>query len=156
MEYKELTDVSNLIIAAIMRSLFRMGLSGELITTQVADEYDSEDLMDLLEDSGLKLEGADQGTILNSFVELMNKLGAVQDVSVPTNSGNTMEIVLKDCVFNTAAKLLRKNLDNYIPACSWMSILASTMKRVTGNTVSISHYSWDDSTNSCTFKIEME
>ncbi len=156
MDYKGLLDVSNFTIAALTRSIYRMGLSGELITTQVTDEYAADDLLQLLRDSGLAVEGTTPEVLLKSFTELMNKLGAVGTVEIPSSTDSNIDVTLHDCVFNTVVGLTRHSHPDAIPVCPWMSILSASMYRTTNKTLTVSKYEWDEKTNTCKFRLEME
>ncbi|MCF2138183.1 MAG: hypothetical protein K9W43_13210 [Candidatus Thorarchaeota archaeon] len=156
MDYKGLLDVSNFSIAAIIRSIYKMGLTGELITTQVTDEYAADDILELLHDSKLTVEGSNPDEVTQSFMELMNTLGAVRSVGFPSVTEDVIEVSLQDCVFNTATKLIRKSSPNEIPVCTWISILSAAIYKSTNKTLTVSKYEWDEATNTCKFKLTME
>ena len=156
MEYKELLDVSNFTIAALTRSIYRMGLSGELINTQVADEYAADDIIQMLVHSGLKIEGSTPEELTQSFLETMNKLGAVGKVEFPDVSDTEVTVTLKDCVMNTVVSLTKASHPDAIPVCAWMSILSASMLKSTGKVMTVSDYSWDAGSNTCKFKLTME
>ena len=74
MEYRGLLDVTNLIVASVARSITRMGLSGELIISQVASEFAEEDIAASAKYAGLEVTGDTVQAVLDSFVEQMEKL----------------------------------------------------------------------------------
>ena len=71
MEYRGLLDVTNLIVASVARSVTRMGLSGELIISQVASEFAEADIAAAAKFAGLEVTGDSVQAVLDSFVSQM-------------------------------------------------------------------------------------
>ncbi|MFW9977980.1 MAG: hypothetical protein ACFFEJ_07885 [Candidatus Thorarchaeota archaeon] len=156
MEYKQLLDVSNLIVASIARSITRMGLSGDLIIAQVATEMESDDIQKTIAHSGLEVTGTDVDSVLNSFNMQMTKLGAVQKIDIQKTSDTEVIIRLSDCGLIPATQLIRGNNPTLIPPCAWMALLSSSVEKNTENTSVISACQWKADSNTCEFTVLME
>ncbi len=156
MEYKDLINLTNIIIATVARSIMRMGLSGDLIVSQVSSEFAEDDIRKLVDYAGLKFSGNDTKSTVDSFVELMNKLGAVQKVTLTNISDSEVEIELADCVLIPATALIRGNNRTLIPPCAWMAMLVAAISESGGKVANLSEALWKPETNTCAFKLSLE
>ncbi len=156
MDYKQLLDVSNLIVASVARSITRMGLSGDLIITQVATEMESDDIQKSIAHSGLEVTGTDVDSVLNSFNEQMAKLGAVQKIDIQKISDSEYKINLGDCALIPATQLIRGDNPTLIPPCAWMALLSSSIEKKTSNTSVVTACRWKPDSNTCEFTLSVE
>jgi len=156
MEYKELLDVSNLIVAAVARSITRMGLTGDLIITQVAEELSFDDIQASIKHSGLEVTGSSVDEIMESFNAQMAKLGAVQKIDINKASESEYTVNLSDCSLIPATQLIRGDNPTMIPPCTWMALLTSSVKISTNKNAQVDACEWKASTNTCEFKIIVE
>ncbi|MFW9801782.1 MAG: hypothetical protein ACFFFC_03980 [Candidatus Thorarchaeota archaeon] len=156
MEYKDLVNVSNIIIAAVARSLMRMGLSGDLLISQVSSQFAEVDLRELVEYAGLGFGGDGAKSTVESFVDAMNKLGAVQNVTITGMSDSEIGIELADCALIPATNLIRGDDPALIPPCAWMAMLTAAITESGGKIANVSEALWQPEKNTCAFKITLE
>ncbi|MFW9846476.1 MAG: hypothetical protein ACFFD6_07000 [Candidatus Thorarchaeota archaeon] len=156
MEYKDLVNLSNIIIAAVARSLMRMGLSGDLLISQVSSQFAEKELRELVKYAGLDFSGDNAKSTVENFVDTMNKLGAAQNVTLAGMSDTEIEIELADCALIPATNLIRGDNPTLIPPCAWMAMLTSAVSEAEGKAANVSEALWQPEKNTCAFKITLE
>jgi hypothetical protein len=155
MEYKQLLDITNVLIVAAVTCLMNMGLSSPLIWTQLSEVLGSA-AKGLVDDLKLDVVGNDVESVTKTFAAGLKKIGACQIVELQRVDDSEIELGLGECVFAPACAALRGGDDNSTPPCSHTAMLASAIRGYTGRTASIEHYTWKPNASTCSFKMSVE
>jgi hypothetical protein len=158
MEYKELLNMSNIIIAVLSKSMMNMGLSGELIISQVSDQFMTKEIQLLMADVDTNISGEDL-EFLQSFGEKLLETGAVQKVDIEpiVEPGNrSFKIGIGDCCFMPATQAIRSGDSTIIPPCPWLSFLTAAATAKAGEPVNVIACNWKPELNTCEFTIQKE
>ncbi|MHA1961917.1 MAG: hypothetical protein ACW99U_17045 [Candidatus Thorarchaeota archaeon] len=156
MEYKNLVDVSNLVIAVLQGAMGRMGLSSDLILAQVKDHMGTEEVQDILSGYGLKIDGSDVKSITDSWVEVVKKIGAAQRVIVENSDESQVVVDLGECAFGPATKLIRGDDKEAIPPCPFIAMLTAALEVNAGKTANVERCEWKPELNTSVFTIGLE
>jgi hypothetical protein len=155
MEYKELLDVSNIIVATLSKSMTRMGLSGDFIVTQMAEEYATPEIQELVIHAAGDITSDDVEGVLEEYLAIMDELMAVQELEVLEKSDSEIKIKFRHCAFATVAAIIRNGDINKIPPCPWVALLTSSLERAAGVNATIDASEWDEEENACIMTITM-
>lgn len=155
MEYKQLLDTSNVVVAAMAKALENMGLSSPLIISQVATILNGE-VKDLAASTGLNVNGSDVKSVTESFVAEMKKLGAAQRVELVSAGDSEVVMDLGECVFAPATKAIRGNDLTMIPPCPFMAVLTAALKAGTGKDFGVTTCEWKPELNTSIFTLSSE
>jgi hypothetical protein len=155
MEYKQLMDTSNVVIAAMTKALQNMGLSSPLIISQVADFLNGE-VKGLVDSTGIAVEGTDVKSVAESFVTEMKKLGATQRVELVSTGDSEVVIDLGECVFAPATKAIRGTDRTMIPPCPFMAVLTAALNAGTGAHFGVTKCEWKPEQNTSIFTLTAE
>ncbi|MFW9843712.1 MAG: hypothetical protein ACFFEV_03985 [Candidatus Thorarchaeota archaeon] len=156
MEYKELLDLSNLVISVMQGAMGRMGLSPDLILAQVKDHMTSTEMQDVFSNYGLKISGSDVKSISDSFVSTMNELGAAQRCIVEKADDSELVIDIGECAFAPATKIIRGDDREAIPPCPFISMLSAAIEVNLGKSASVERCQWKPELNTSVFTISLE
>jgi hypothetical protein len=155
MEYKQLLDTSNVVVAAMAKALENMGLSSPLIISQVAGILNDE-AKELAASTGISINGSDVNSITDSFVEEMKKLGAAQRVELVSVGDSEVVIDLGECIFAPATKAIRGSDLTMIPPCPFMAVLTAALKAGTGKDFGVTNCDWKPELNTSVFTLSTE
>ncbi len=156
MEYKDLLDLSNLVVSVMQGAMGRMGLSPELILAQIKDHMTSKEIQDVFKSYGLKIEGSDVKSITDSFVDVMKKIGAAQRVIIEKVDESQVVIDMGECAFAPATKIIRGDNKEAIPPCPFISMLTAAIEVNTGKTTNVERCQWKPELNTSVFTIGLE
>ncbi|TXT57527.1 MAG: hypothetical protein BAJATHORv1_10229 [Candidatus Thorarchaeota archaeon] len=155
MEYKELLDVSNIIVATLSKSMTRMGLSGDFIVTQMAEEFGSADIRELVIHAAGDITSETVDGVLEEYATIMDELMAVQEFEVLEKTESQIKLKLKHCAFATVSTIIRDGDKTKIPPCPWIALLTSALNRQTESKAYIESSEWDEDTNTCLMTISL-
>ena len=152
MELKQLLDLTNLVIASISRSTMKMGLSGELMITQVASELASDDMQrGMIERHAEKLRGKTPHAMGKLFFQALIYAGAIQKMDGERLSDGKFKMCLGDCIFLPSCTLIRDGDNTVIAPCPWMSIFSSVINTNTDLKMDIDSCVYSPEVNMCDF-----
>ena len=155
MEFKQLLSLSNLVVAALSRSMMKMGLSGELIVSQVASELASEDMQrGMMERHAAALQGKSSHEMGEVFFQALIHAGAIQKMDGERISDEKFKMCLGDCIFLPSCTLIRDGDNTQIPPCPWMSIFSSVINTNTDLRMDIDTCLYIPEKNMCDFGCE--
>ncbi|MHA1907281.1 MAG: hypothetical protein ACW98Y_08300 [Candidatus Thorarchaeota archaeon] len=146
MDFKGMVDVSNLIVATMQEAMNNMGLNGDLILAQVKNAIGAESIQNLMVSSGIKIEGTDVTSVLQSWKAAMNELGAAQRCEIVSNGSSEIVVDLGECVFAPATAIIRGDDKEAIPPCPFIGMLSASLTKATGKVFDLTR---------CQFKPEM-
>lgn len=156
MEYKELVDLSNLVIAILQGAMGRMGLSSELILAQVKDHMTSKEVQDILAGYGLKIDGSDVKSVADSWAEVVKKIGAAQRLNFEKIDDSQIVVDLGECAFAPATKIIRGDDREAIPPCPFIAMLIAALEVNTGKTATLDRCQFKPEMNTSVFTIGLE
>lgn len=156
MEYRQLVDVSNLIISVLQGAMGRMGLSPELILAQVKDHMTTDEVQNILDQYGLKIAGSDAKSVTDSWVEAVKKIGAAQRVIVQKSDDSQVVVDLGECAFAPATQIIRGDDKEAIPPCPFIAMLSAALEVNTGKSASVDRCEWKPELNTSIFTISLE
>jgi hypothetical protein len=156
MEYRELVDISNLVISVLQGAMGRMGLSSELILAQVKDHMESKDIQDTFAQHGLKVDGSDIKSVTDSWVGAVKKIGAAQRVIIEDVGDSKVVVDIGECVFAPATQAIRGNDKETIPPCPFIAMLTAALEVNTGKTANVDRCEWKPELNTSIFTISLE
>jgi len=155
MEYKQLLDTSNVVVAGLVKSVLDMGINVPLLHSQMANILNS-DAKDLVAQTGVSIEGTDVKSISESFVSEMLKLGATQRAELVSASDSEVIMDLGECVFAPATIAVRGGIDGdptIIPPCPFIGMLIAALNSGTDMNFSVSKCEWKPELNTSVFTI---
>lgn len=156
MEYRQLVDVSNLVIAVLQGAMGRMGLSPELILAQVKDHMTTKEVQEILNGYGLKIEGSDVKSVTDSWVDAVKKIGAAQRVIIQNTDDSHVVVDIGECAFAPATKVIRGNNKEAIPPCPFVAMLTAALEVNTGKAANVDRCEWKPELNTSVFSISLE
>lgn len=155
MEYKQLLDTSNVVVAGLVKSVLDMGISVPLLHSQMANTLNT-DAKDLVAQTGVSIEGTDIKSISESFVSEMLKLGATQRAELVSSSDSEVIMDLGECIFAPATIAIRGGLGGdptIIPPCPFIGMLIAALNLKTDMNFSITKCEWKPELNTSIFTI---
>ena len=158
MEYKQLLDTSNVVVAGLIKSVLDMGINVPLLHSQMANILNNE-AKDLLAHTGVIIEGTDVKSITESFVVEMKKLGATQRAELVSTSDSEVVMDLGECIFAPATLAVRGGRGGdrtIIPPCPFIGMLIAALNVRTDKDFSITKCDWKPELNTSIFTINGE
>lgn len=155
MEYKQLMDTSNVVVAGLVKSVLNMGINVPLLHSQMASILNHE-AKDLVAHTGVNIEGTDVKSVAESFVAEMKKLGATQRVELVSTGDSEVVIDLGECVFAPATLAVRGNDRTVIPPCPFIGMLIAALNERTGTYFGVTKCEWKPELNTSIFTLTAE
>jgi hypothetical protein len=156
MEYKNLLDLSNLVISILQGSMGRMGLSSELILAQVKDHMATPEIQNTFDGYKMKITGADVQSVVKSWEDVTKEIGATQRVIIEDLSDTQVVVDIGECAFATATKIIRGDDKDAIPPCPFIAMLTAAIEVNTGKNTVVESCKWKPELNTSVFTISME
>jgi hypothetical protein len=155
MDYKGLLDTSNAVMVAVAEAMTNMGLDIPLIWTQMANAFQG-NAKGMLTDLGLKIEGNDVASVVESFSSEIKKTGAVQRCNVVSVSEEEIKVDIGECIYAPATTIIRNGDNDMIPPCPMMAILYSALNEKTGKHCTVTKCDFKPDLNASVFTVALE